>query len=399
MNASPLIETQRVVDAFLPDEPLPDTEETPAGSHKSTQELEVSDVACLVGAKGLIDTVRKSRKRATEFVRFMVEFAAEADERAFEVLRGRVRMWGDPQDLPGRMARTGAPSAVGAARRQRAPRDDGIGGVVGGAPRGLAGSLGGPVRGPGRKALGRPGDQPRGPRASRRRQRRGRAADADRIDAGHCLGGRRIDRVRELATEIREHPEIIDSIEERKIRRTKIQRNQKIGESVEQLLRKELEGCGLTVRRTGIGSDFEVESDFVEERQEVGLELSGGRGTTLIEVKSTRIDQVKMTPAQAKRARALGDGFALCVVPLDDDAPTGETIRAGLRVVFGIGARLESALEDFEFMQDAADVAGDRRGAVELDIREGEVRFRISRAVWGDGLPFGEAVDRFRSRD
>lgn len=77
VNASPLIKTQCVVEAFLPDE-LP--EETPAGSHKWTQELEVSDVACLVGAKGLIDTARKSRKRATEFVRFLVEFATEADD-------------------------------------------------------------------------------------------------------------------------------------------------------------------------------------------------------------------------------------------------------------------------------------------------------------------------------
>ena len=46
VNASPLIETQRVVEAFLPDEPLPELDG--AGSHKSTQELEISDVACLV---------------------------------------------------------------------------------------------------------------------------------------------------------------------------------------------------------------------------------------------------------------------------------------------------------------------------------------------------------------
>ena len=141
VNASPLIETQRVVEAFLPDEPLPELDG--AGSHKSTQELEISDVACLVEPDiGLIDMARKSRKRATELVRFLVEFAAEADESAFEVCEVRVRMWGQPQDLPGRMARAAPPPAVGAARRQRPPRHDGIGGVVGGAPRGLAGNLG-----------------------------------------------------------------------------------------------------------------------------------------------------------------------------------------------------------------------------------------------------------------
>lgn len=399
VNESPLIETQRVVDAFLPDEPLPDTDETPAGSHKSPQEFQVSDIACLLGAGGLIDTARKSRKRAREFVRFLVEFAAEADERAFEVFEAQCEC-GDTHRTywaawlaPVRHRRWVPLDASG--RRGTVASAESLAGLLADSPE-VSEVLSG-VRG--QKLL----DALSISRADL--ALRVVASDEDERltliasmqDIASVAGD--VDRVRELATEIREHPEIIDSIEERKIRRTRIQRNQKIGESVEQLLRTELEGCGLTVRRTGIGSDFEVESDFVEEEQEVGLELSGGGRTTLIEVKSTRIDQVKMTPVQASRACTLGDGFALCVVPLDDDAPTAQTIRERLRVVFGIGARLESALSDFEFMRDAADVARDRRGAVELEIREGEVRFRISRAVWGDGLPFGEAVDRFRSRD
>ena len=90
---------------------------------------------------------------------------------------------------------------------------------------------------------------------------------------------------------------------------------------------------------------------------------------------------------------------SLCVVPLNDAVPTTETIRKGLRVVFGIGARLDSALWDYESMREAVEVARKPRGAVEVEVREGEVRFRIGRAVWEDGLPFGQAVDRFRSRD
>ena len=39
---------------------------------------------------------------------------------------------------------------------------------------------------------------------------------------------------------------------------------QGIGQLVEQLLRDQLEARGLRVERTGIGSDFEVECDFVE---------------------------------------------------------------------------------------------------------------------------------------
>ena len=399
VNASPLIETQRVVEAFLPDEPLPDTEETPAGSHKSTQELEVSDVACLVGAKGLIDTARKSRRRATELVRFLVEFAAEADEHAFEVCEVececgdthktfraawlaplRHRRW-VPLDARGRRGTTASAESLAGLLADSPEVSEVLSGVQGGK---LLDAL----------KISR-ADLALRVVAGDEDERL--ALIASMQDLAAAAGD--MDRVRELATEIREHPEIIDSIRERKIRRTKIQQNQEIGNLVEQLLRQELEGSGLTVRRTGIGSDFEVESDFVEEEREVGLELSGDRSTTLIEVKSTRIDQVKMTPTQAKRACKLGNGFALCVVPLSDDAPTSETIREGLRVVFGIGAHLESAVSDYEFMQEAADAAREPRGAVELEIREGQARFRIGRAVWDEGLPFGQALDRFGGRN
>ena len=395
VNASPLIETQRVVEAFLPDEPLPELDG--AGAHKSTQELEISDVACLVEPDiGLIDTVRKSRKRATELVRFLVDFAVAADERAFEVCEIECECGGSH--------RTYRAAWLAPLRRRRWVPLDGSRGTTASAES-LAGLL---------------ADSPetsevlsgiRG-KALLDALAISRADLALRVVAGGederlaliesmqdlAAAAGDIDRVRELATEVREHPEIIDSIEEQKIRRNKIRRNQDIGSLVEQILRQELEGRGLTVRRTGIGSDFEVESDFVEHEQEVGLELSGSRGTTLIEVKSTRIDQVKMTPAQVTRACELGDGFALCVVPLDDDAPTGETIREGLRVVFGIGERLRSALLDYEFVREAADVARVPRGPVELEIVEGEARFRLARAVWEDGLPFGQAVDRFGSR-
>ncbi len=398
VSGSPLIETQRVVEAFLPDEPLPDTEETPARSHKSTQELEMSDIACLIEAKGLIDTARKSRKRATEFVRFMIEFAAEADERAFEMREVececgnthttyraawlaplRHRRW-VPLDASGRRGTTASAESLAALLVDSPEVSEALSGDRG---ENLLVAL----------AISR-ADLALRVVASDEDERL--ALIASMQDIASVAGD--IDRVRELATEIREHPEIIDSIEEQKIRRARIWRNHQIGEAVEKLLRKELEGCGLTVRRTGIGSDFEVESDFVEEEKEVGLEVSSSRSTTLIEVKSTRGEQVKMTPAQAKCACSLGEGFALCVIPLNDDAPTAETIREGLRVVFGIGECLKSALSDYDSMRKATDIARKRRGAVELEIREGEARFQIGRAVWEEGLPFDQAVDRFRTR-
>lgn len=140
-----------------------------------------------------------------------------------------------------------------------------------------------------------------------------------------------IDRVRELVTEIREHPEIIKSIEEQKGRRKKIQRNHDVGRLVEDLLRQEVESRGLTVQRSGRGSDFEIESDYVENGAEIWLELVGRNASSFVEVKSTKVDQAKMTPLQVKTACELESRFALCVVPLPDDNPTGETVRSRCR--------------------------------------------------------------------
>ena len=397
LNASPLIERQRVVEAFLPDDPLPELDG--AGSHKSTEELAVSDVACLVEPNiGLIDTVRKSKKRATEFVRFLVEFLVEADGRAFEICDvececgDRHRTYRAAWLVPLRRRRWVPLDASG--RRSTMPSAESLAALLADSPDTseiLSGTRGEKLLDA--LAISR-ADLALRVVAGDEDERL--ALIASMQDLAAAAGD--VDRVRELATEIREHPEIIGAIEERKIRRNKIRWNQEIGGLVEQLLRQELEGRGLTVRRTGVGSDFEVESDFVVEEQEIGLELSDGHRKTLIEVKSTRIGQVKMTPAQADRAVKLGNGFALCVVPVDDKVPTAETIREGLRVVFGIGERLESALSDYELLREAADAAREPRGAVELEISEGEVRFRIGRTVWEDGLRFEQAVDRFGSR-
>ena len=397
VNTSPLVETKRVMDTFLPDEPLP--EQDGVASHKSTQEVEVSDLACLVEPDiGLIDTARKSRSRAKEFIRFLVEFVTDADKRAFEecsvncecedshgIYRAawlaplHRRRWVPLEANGRRAAPASAESLAGLLADSRSTSE----------------LLSGPQ---GEKLLDALGIS--------------RADLALRVVAGGeeerltlirsmqdlATAAGDVDRVRELAIEIRKHPEIIDSIEERKSRRRKIQQNQEIGCLVEDLLRQELEGCGLTVRRTGIGSDFEVESDFIENEEEMGIELAGGDGSTLIEVKSTRIGHVKMTPAQAGRACSVQDRFALCVVPLDDDVPTGETIRERLRVVFGIGAHLKSAVSDYESLQQLANDARKPHAGIELEIVEGQARFRIGSVIWEDGLTFGQAIERFSRR-
>ena len=398
VNMSPLIETKRAMDAFLPDEPLPEADGTE--SHKSTQKVQVSDVAFLNEPDiGLSDTARKSKKRATEFIRFLVEFVTATDERAFE--EASVDCECEQAHKIYRAAwlvplcrRRWVPFDSSGRRAARASAES-LAGLLTDSPdiaERLSGERGEKLM----RALG----------ISRADLALRVVADDEttRVALIHSMqdlteaAAGDVDRVRELVTEIREHPEIIESIEEQKGRRKKIQRNHDVGRLVEDLLRQELEGRGLTVRRTGRGSDFEVESDYVENDEEVWLELVDSHATTVIEVKSTRIDQVKMTPLQVESACSLDNCFALCVVPLDDDTPTGQTIREHLRVVFGIGVHLKPALDDYKSLQEAADTARRPHGAIELEIMDGQVRFRIGRDIWGDGLTFGQAVDRFDGR-
>ena len=398
VNMSPLVETERVMDAFLPDEPLLEIDGTE--SHKSSQETQVSDLAFLNEQDiGLIDTVRRSRRRAIDFVRFLVEFVSATDGRAFEeatidceceqkhrIYRAawlvplRRRRW-VPLDSNGRATRASA----GSLADLLADSPDIAEQLAGESSENLMRSLG----------------------ISRAELALRVVAEDEstRVDLIHSMrdlteaAAGDADRVRELVTEIHEHPEIIESIEEQKSRRKKIQRNHDVGRLVEELLRQELESHGLIVRRTGRGSDFEIESDYIENGEEVWIELVDGRATTLIEVKSTRIEQVKMTPLQVKTACSLDNRFALCVVPLDDDDPTGETVREHCRFVFEIGAHLRSALTDYETLQEAADAARRTRGAIEIEVVEGQVRFRIGLEIWEDAPKFEQACGRFEDRE
>ena len=394
VNTSPLLEAERVVEAFLPDEPLPEVDG--ADSHKSTEEVEVSDLAFLNEQDiGLIATVRKSRRRATDFIRFLLEFVTEMDTRAFEKIRVGCeceqehrtyrgawlaplvgRRW-VPLDAGGRRA-TGASAASLANLLTQAP--DVVERLCGEAGEGLMSAL----------RISRADLALRAVAGDERTRVALIQAMGDLAEAAHGDLG----RVRELATEIREHPEIIESIEEQRVRRGKIQRNQDIGRLVEELLRAELEARGLAVRRTGRGSDFEVECDYVEEGEEVWLELVEEGARTLIEVKSTRVDHVRMTPVQVEEACQVGERFALCVVEVDEDRPTGAVVRESCRVVFGIGRHLAPALAGYERLQEAGAAARRGYGAVALEIGDGQARFGIGGSIWRAGLTFEQACER-----
>jgi hypothetical protein len=215
-------------------------------------------------------------------------------------------------------------------------------------------------------------------------------------DLAHATGG--ADGVRELVEDIQNDPKVLETIQERKRNRQRVRQNQSIGELVEELLREQLEESGLRVERTGVGSDFEVDSDFVQNDEEVMLQLGADGGSTFVEVKSARTDLVKMTPRQAGTAMDKGEGFAVCVVPIEDESPLAEDVREQCRFLFGIGEHLAEAWAAYQGIEHATDAAEESSGNVSLEIRQGQIRFRVSEALWASGLLFDDAVAAFIER-
>ncbi|MCC6428603.1 MAG: hypothetical protein IT435_17515 [Phycisphaerales bacterium] len=388
VHLEPLYETTVRMEDTLTVEPLSDEKE-----HDSEQALSVSYIACLMDKDvGLINAARKSRARAIQLIEFILNYVLQNDRDAFQHTPVRCEC-----TLEHHVFRAAWLVPL-RALRWIPPEADGHGSELASAEslaRLLAGSPG-LVRqfetesGRGLlQALGiSPADLALRVVAPDEETRVSLIRSVG--DLAQAAGG--VKGVRELVNDIQNDPEILKSISQRKENRERVRRNQGIGQLVEQLLRDQLKAQGLSVERTGTGSDFEVESDFVENGQEVVLRLGIEGASTLLEVKSARGDRVKMTPRQAETACEAKDGFALCVVPITDDAPTAEVIRQQSRFVFAVGSQLAEAWAAYQDIEAATDAALQPGGQVELEIIEGQVRFKVGREVWARGLGFDAAV-------
>lgn len=135
-----------------------------------------------------------------------------------------------------------------------------------------------------------------------------------------------------------------------------------------------------------------MESDFTDNNDEILIEITGPRTSTLIEVKSVRTDHAKMTPVQARKACEERRRFALCVVPLQDTSPTRDIVRANSRFVFRIGDILAEHWDEYTFFTEVAEETRRKHGTVKIEIVEGQVRFKIDRAAWKDELSLDAAV-------
>lgn len=394
LHPSPLFKTRKPLEELLCHELLESTD--PAKAHESSERVEVSDIALLRTKDiGLLDAARNSRVRAVQLVALVLTISESLDREGFELSPvpcacGLSHSVLHASWLAPMYARAWVPIDADGRRAARVNAEA------------LAGLLGGDPDLVRRVSTGYGALLLRTLRIS--------VADfalrfiakdeATRVSLIHSMSdlakaaGGDLKRVGALVAEIGAHPELITAIEQGKAQRERVARNQKLGALVEALFRSELERRGLRVSRTGVGSDFEVDSDFIEDGHEVALTIEGQRSSTLIELKATATDWAKMTPRQAEAACREKERFALCVVPVTSVEPDEQLVRETARFVFGIGDQVAPLWNQYVGIQDANSLARGHSGPVEMQMEDGTYRFCVSRQIWSAGLTFAQAVER-----
>ena len=184
--------------------------------------------------------------------------------------------------------------------------------------------------------------------------------DASRVELNAALTdilastGGDLRHVREFVEDMKKDKDLPNHLEERRKLRRRVHENQELGRRIEDLVKGSLKGEGFIVKRTGIGSDFVIEHDLIENDLEIGLEVSLNGRNWLVEVKATRGEYARMTVTQAKTAVKKGEGFLLCVVPVGGDEIDIEKddIRANMRFVQNIGPRVKPLCEKLNAIVD-----------------------------------------------
>lgn len=196
---------------------------------------------------------------------------------------------------------------------------------------------------------------------------------------------------------------LLAEFQERERNREKVQVNQEIGKTIEKIFEATFssdyfKSLGFKIERTGIGSDYELEHDFIDGDEEKILKLSASKSSTLVEIKSTVKPFCRMTTTQAKKAVDNAEIFCLCVVPLIDVEITEDIIRTNARFVTNIGDLLKPKVSEATSFQEIRNEAVSVIDDIEIDINEAQIKYRVNQVVWQDGKSYEEFVSYLRKK-
>ena len=194
--------------------------------------------------------------------------------------------------------------------------------------------------------------------------------------------GGNLSQISALVLDLKEDENLFRHLEERREQRRIVNENQHLGKQVEELVQANLEKVGFSVRRTGRGSDFEISDDT---DNMITLDIERDSKNWPVEVKSTRVQSVNMTPAQARTAVGKGDKFLLCVVPIEQEngEPDLETVREEMRFVKNIGVLVAPLCQDLNALKELqTNITSETRSGVKLLIKAGTARISVNHSVW-----------------
>lgn len=365
---------------FLPYEPLPD------GEHKTVEAVALTD---LIFRASVIDRVRNSQTRARLFWRFLTEWLIKRDPEGLEIRTAECECGASHRYYPAKWL-------VPVYRRNWVPQGNDT------PDRATAQSLARLLR-DSDWTLDVLSDNPialkllEAIEVTRLDLMRHFVVSDDKsrseldetiTDILASTGGD-LSHVRDFVDDMKTDEDLPQHLADRRERRRIVCENKLLGGLVENLVKEGLEIEGFTVKRTGIGSDFEIEYDIIEEDEEIGIELSLKGRSWLIEVKATREQRVRMTARQAKTAVNRGEEFLLCVVPVGHLGTVLQKndVRENMRFVQDLGPRLQPLCAELDTLDELRDdVTTPSDNDIQLEIEAGTARIRVDNAVWQNGV-------------
>jgi hypothetical protein len=187
-----------------------------------------------------------------------------------------------------------------------------------------------------------------------------------------------------LGADVTRYGELVALLEERERCRRQGERFQKLGRAVQDAVEDALRAIPLAVRVIDKGFDFEVSYTGFEDGACQFMVQS-----TLIEVKATTTDRVRMTSLQASTAAREANRYVLCVMDLRglsearlDQPWSREDVLRLARLTTDVGSRVRST---WQLVEQA------REGTVRIS-GEDSLRYEVPAAVWDPGCKIHEWV-------
>jgi len=157
--------------------------------------------------------------------------------------------------------------------------------------------------------------------------------------------------------------------------------NQDIGTAVEEAFEEAFKNlAGYKVKREPIGSDYIIECDYPHYL----LVNKDDKNKFIIEIKSSRSSEVRMTQKQGTVANEKKENYILCVVPLYSEDIDADTIVKNARFVINIAELLSSKVERVELITNLQSemITGVNSDGIWTSIEGTNIRYVIGQQNW-----------------